>query len=206
MEDFDYFTYGKSTDPAPQSQYALYHPIFKCFLILTHTRDLAWQLKSLLSSRYLVGVVCISSAKNYSASMIDNTCCEKWTMSNSPPDVRELLLVKSESTVENLLPAIPQGGFDIEKEKKWAQMCLYWLRVFDRVYDMFPYGKIDFLLNGILDLKELTYIPYELVIEIKKILYLETDFVTAEQSILDIIKKNPILTMSWDRYKNTYHA
>jgi hypothetical protein len=212
MEDFDYFTYGTSSDPGPRLQYALYHPIFKCFLILTQTRDLAWELKSLLSSRYLVDVVCISSAENYSASMIDNTCCENWTIENYSPELMRFLSTPRDTMAQHLLPVTCTINFDVEKEKKWALMCLYWLRVFDidLITSLIWFSKIDFVLGDIMDLDILglkkTHFPYESIKEIKKILYLETDIVSAEQSILDIIKKSPTLTRVWNRSKTIYHV
>jgi len=211
MEDLDYFTYGISADPAPQSQYALYHPIFKCFLILTQTRDLAWELKSLLSSRYLVDVVCISSAENYSATIMDNTCCENWTIENYNPELMWFLSTASDTIAQKLLPVTYAINFDVEKEKKWAQMCLYWLRVFDinLITRLRRFSKIDSVLGNILDLDisglKKTHIPYESIKEIKKILYLETDIVSAEQYILDIVKKSPTLTRVWNRSKTIYH-
>ena len=133
MQDFKYFTYGYPPESNPS--YALYHPVLGVFLIVLPTAGpVMIELMAILSSKYLLQPVCVSTAENFIHNIIDNIVCEQWTLSNTQ-DLDSMGLLTHAGTkiisAKKLKSATPTVHWDIDREKRWAMMCWFWLNFLD---------------------------------------------------------------------------
>jgi len=193
MQDFKYFTHGYSSN-SRNSIYGLYQPVLNCFLIVfPDYASIGPKLAAILSSRYVLQPIRLDTADNYSHNIIDNEICELWTISNlndiSPND----LITKANILLaDRLIPTTPIELIQIEKEKQWAQFCLFWLR-FIRLESQFnaaglwidnQIGNLD-----IFNVFEPILFPNyrEFVTKTMSLLYLGQDLEKTEQAILDLV-------------------
>jgi hypothetical protein len=194
MQDFKYFSYGYSSD-LRNSLYGLYQPVLNCFLIVfPDYASVGPQLAAVLSSRYVLQPLQINTASNYAHNIIDNEVCERWTISNldriSPNDIMTKVSVMF---ADQLIPVETSVQLiQIEKEKQWAQFCLFWLR-FIRAECQF--GATGLWIDnqiGNLDmfdvLEPVLFSSYrEFVTKTMSLLYLGLDLEKTEQAILDLL-------------------
>jgi hypothetical protein len=125
----------------PQKQgyphYGLYQPILDCFLLITDNKQQSIDLKTLLITKYSLFIIQLDQAKNYSFNIIDNDCCEAWsvelekkfdfaTVNYSKPLMANLLIPADKNNKFNL---------DIFKEKLWCQYVWHWIRFIEWVYE-----------------------------------------------------------------------
>jgi len=80
-----YFFYGsanynKKTDE--YVQYGLYDPITDRFVLISQFCDALHKIAMLFSSRLSLRLCRLTTASNFSANLIDNTCCFNWTIKN----------------------------------------------------------------------------------------------------------------------------
>ena len=193
MQNFKYFTYGYSTD-LRNSMYGLYQPVLNCFLIVfPDYNSVGLQLAAILSSRYLLQPVQIDTASNYTHNVIDNEICERWTISNldeiSPNEIMTRVSVLS---ADQLVPNTPDGSIQIEKEKQWAQFCLFWLRFINSERHLSVAGLWIDNQIGNLDIfnvfEPVCFSSYrEFVTKIMTLLYLGQDLEKTEQAIFDLV-------------------
>jgi hypothetical protein len=193
MQDFKYFTYGYGPD-LRNSVYGLYQPVLNCFLIVFPDYHLVGpQLTAILSSRYVLQPVQLDTANNYVHNIIDNEICENWTISNldeiSPNEIMTRVNVL---LADQLIPTTPAKSIQIEKEKQWAQFCLFWVR-FIRAECQF--GAAGLWIDdqiGSLDIFNV-FEPVlfssnrEVVTKIMSLLYLGQDLEKTEQAIFDLV-------------------
>ena len=177
-----------------QAVYGLYQQTLDCFLVIDDRLDLLKKLKYLLSSRYTTVIVCISSAENYSPTIIDNVVCDRWTLSNRTDfsfkdNFHNGFSYLPVIAVTHLVEKISPVDWDTTKEKQWIQMCMFYL-LFLETQTNKHYGELDVELSGYLPLDGLgDYLPLADMKQIMRILYFGKDFDSADQEILEIIKK-----------------
>jgi len=113
-------------------QFGLWQPVLDRFLITVNDKDSALQIGLLASSKYKLLTCNLSSATNHNENLIDNLCCENWTLSNK----RHINFTELDShgkiiEVENLISTDPLSknpdNFNIEQEKNWLQFCKFFL-------------------------------------------------------------------------------
>jgi hypothetical protein len=196
MPSLKYFTNGYPAN-TQSNVYGLYQPVLNCFLfILPDYPDIGAQLTAILSSRYTLQPICVSSASNYAHNIIDNEVCHNWTISNlHQVSARSLMSDCHIINAEQLLPTTVTIEWDVEKEKQWVQFCAFWLR-FIRLIKNTGYsgGWIDELIGsnklfGMFDSMAGSAIT-DFVEQVTGLLYLGQDLLTTEQSILELVNGN----------------
>jgi hypothetical protein len=195
MQDFKYFTYGYSPD-LRNSIYGLYQPVLNCFLIVFPDYDVVGpQLTAILSSRYLLQPIRIDTANNYAHNVIDNEVCERWSISNFdkifPNDIINQVNV---ILADQLIPvaSLNPGLIQIEKEKQWAQFCLFCLRFINSECQTGAAGLWIDNQIGNLDIfnmfEPVLSVQYtQVVANIMSMLYQGRDLATTEQAIIDLV-------------------
>lgn len=193
MQDFKYFTYGYSPD-LRNSVYGLYQPVLNCFLIVFPDYHLVGShLAAILSSRYVLQPVQLDTAANYVHNIIDNEICERWTISNLDEVLPNEIMTKVNVLLaDQLISTTPDRS--IEKEKQWAQFCLFWLRFIKLECQTGAAGLwIDNQIGNldIFDVFEPMLFPNyrEFATKTMSLLYLGQDLATTEQAIFDLINK-----------------
>lgn len=195
MQDFKYFTHGYGSD-LRNSMHGLYQPVLNCFLIVFSDYDsVGPQLAAILSSRYLLQPIQLNTADNYTHNIIDNEVCERWTISNLdeilPNDIMTSVNVL---LADQLIPTIPMTSIQIEKEKQWAQFCLFWLRFIRSECQSGATGLwIDNQIGNldIFNVFEHVLFPNykEFVTKTMSLLYLGQDLEKTEQAIFDLVDR-----------------
>lgn len=183
-----YFSSGLPEHPA-LPHIGLYNPVFDCFLITVGNEELAWDLKFLLSSRYSLYPMYLNTADNYQEIEIGNHNCQLWTATNA----RSINLLReffdTPIGVCNLLtPVVEENlNIDLEVEKEWALLCLFWLTKISRFRLMQPhYTRADSNLNRFLEVSNLGYkvnLHQDEEKQILKLLYLGRDFTQVAKEI-----------------------
>jgi len=193
MQDFKYFTYGYSPD-LRNSIYGLYQPVLNCFLIVFPDYDsVGPQLATILSSRYVLQPVQLDTADNYIHNIIDNEICELWTISNLDEILpNEIMTSVNVLLADQLIPTTPNRSIQIEKEKQWAQFCLFWLRFIRSECQSGATGLwIDNQIGNldIFNVFEPVLFPNyrEFVTKTMSLLYLGQDLEKTEQAIFDLV-------------------
>jgi len=195
MQDFKYFTYGYSSD-LRNSLYGLYQPVLNCFLIVfPDYAGVGPQLAAVLSSRYVLQPLQINTASNYTHNIIDNEICERWTISNLDRILPNEIMTKvNVMFADQLMPVETSNQLiQIEKEKQWAQFCLFWLRFIRSECQVGATGLwIDNQIGNLdmFDVLEPVLFPNyrEFVTKTMSLLYLGLDLEKTEQDILDLLK------------------
>jgi len=212
MQDFKYFTYGYSSD-LRLPLYGLYHPVLNCFLIVLPDYDIVGsQLAAILSSRYLLQPMYLTTASNYTHNIIDNEICEHWTISNfGEIPSRNIINKVTVIPADDLIPVTPPAKLiKIEKEKQWAQFCLFWLRFINSECHLSAAGLwIDDQI-GNLDIFNMfePLLPFDyrqFITKTMQLLYLGRDVQTTEQAIINIINTNDSLAARLERFFEGYN-
>jgi hypothetical protein len=193
MQDFKYFTYGYSPD-LRNPIHGLYQPVLNCFLIVfPDYASVGLQLAAILSSRYVLQPVQLDTADNYVHNIIDNEICEHWTISNlNEISPNEIMSGVNVLLANQLLPTTTVTSIQIEKEKQWAQFCLFWLRF---IRSECQFGAAGLWIDnqiGTLDMfdvfEPMLFPNYqEFVTKTISLLYLGQDLEKTEQAILDLV-------------------
>jgi hypothetical protein len=194
MQDFKYFSYGYSSD-LRNSLYGLYQPVLNCFLIVfPDYASVGPQLAAVLSSRYVLQPLQINTASNYTHNIIDNEICERWTISNLDRILPTEIMTKvNVMFADQLIPVETSTQLiQIEKEKQWAQFCLFWLRFIRSECQVGATGLwIDNQIGNLdmFDVFEPVLFPNyrEFVTKTMSLLYLGLDLEKTEQDILDLL-------------------
>ena len=186
LENFEYFFYGY---PKYKNEniYALYQPVTDCFLLCTSNLHTANNVKILLSSKYSLYTVKLNSASNYQPNIIDNTCCENWTLSN-----RDEMLInrigRGTPTVEaqELCATSPKISVDWSHEKKYAMLCCHW---FDKLDCHTTDGeKLANLINLDPSLKEIDF--NKIKSQIFYLLYRGRDVLSVQHEISQLVNEH----------------
>jgi hypothetical protein len=109
--------------------WALYEPASQRFLFTSDFQDvdILQEIRMLCSSRYNLFLFDISSAENYHANIMDNTCCENWSLVR---DFNDAVLMHA--PMLNVTKLIPSGSTEIsdsmiQEQKKWIQFVNHWI-------------------------------------------------------------------------------
>jgi hypothetical protein len=216
MQDFKYFTYGYSPD-LTKPIYGLYQPVLNCFLIVFPDYDsVGPQLAAILSSRYLLQPIQIDTANNYTHNVIDNEICENWTISNfNVVPARTIITGLTVIPADELTPTtvVVIDKIQLEKEKQWAQFCLFWLRFIksEHITQLSAAGLwIDNQLGNldIFDIFEpLLPVNYkQFITKTMQLLYLGRDLQETEQAIFDIVNTDASLKLKLERFFKGYNG
>lgn len=214
MQNFKYFSYGYSPNPKHSVIYGLYQPVLNCFLIVfPDFESIGMQLTALLSSRYLLQPVRIDTADNYYHNIIDNTVCENWTISNFDTiSVSDIAAKMHLVLADQLIASTPVDcmPIQIQKEKEWAQFCLFWLRFIQTEISTGASGLWIDNQIGNLDLSG-TFEPLIdnhtqlFVKQTMQLLYLGLDPDLTEQHILDLLDQSTWLKYRYEQFLKGYN-
>jgi hypothetical protein len=130
----DYFDIGYPTQFG-SCHIGLYQPMENRFLLtlcdVQHARDIAL----IISGRYPVFLVDLTSAENYCQNLIDNHCCENWALPKEqvmPTRIHQYARIIVNAT--QLIQDQNQNP-ELAKEKQYLQMIWHSLKRFDQVTD-----------------------------------------------------------------------
>jgi hypothetical protein len=138
MTALETFDHGAPKNPGG-CHIGLYQPILNRFLLtINHIRD-AQDIVLIAASRYPLFLVNLVTADNYSENLIDNLCCENWSLPNQQIAPTKLahyanFVVDAEHLLEN--PSV----LDLSEEKRYLQLCCYYLRRSDEIIQKNTYA------------------------------------------------------------------
>lgn len=197
MQDFKYFDYEYT------GKYALYQPVLGVFLlVLPATDHVMTQLMAVMSSRYLLQPICIGDAENFTPTLIDNSVCHNWSLTNKHDlNTRTFLTELRVVSAEKLVETTSSIDWDIDQEKRWIMMCHYWLKFVNFLFYKQTGYWIESIMNDVLDFSEFTDSKQQQFRKaVMKLLYLGKDLDQTDQAILELINNNQIIFLQWQRY------
>lgn len=193
MPEFEFKYYYSHMPSEDEPTYGLYQPLLDCFLFVTNDYTLASKLVDIMSSRYDLFICEIGGACNFAGNLInliDNRCCEDWSLSNSR-EIKTAPLSKNTVTRANKLRRSRKTvTHDINKEKQWILMCLHFINKLGRL--KYPYAGINDWTTNILNLTDSNSctINFNLLEKtVIKLLYINTDFETTDREITKLINE-----------------
>jgi hypothetical protein len=203
-ENFKYFTIGVPADHE-QPLYGIYQPVLDCFLVVHHDLQALKLVNALLTSRYSVFVVCVSGAKNYTPTLIDNHVCHQWTLSN-PMDLSITNYLKNLplKSVDKLIEAKFGIAWDLNQERRWALMCLFYVTLTNKYKESLRHSEVDQILCEFVDVDDISYARTTILKDIFKILYFGRDEEKAEEEIISVINKVTELEISYQDHLEKY--
>lgn len=197
ITNFKYFVNGTTTD---RPLYGLYQPTMNRFLFVVDNLHRVHQLQALLVGRYPLAVCCLSASTNYQNGMIDNECCENWTLSNVADTFSSSNFNGTDVNAEQLLETNQPFDWPIGNEKQWIMFCNHWIDFFDLVRKHETWShKFDAQVMSFLDCK-LEYFPLQLEKQVMQLLFNGTDITSTEQTIIELIS-NSVLS-----FRLNHHA
>lgn len=107
--------------------YGVFQPALDCFLLTLPDRDLAHEICRLASSRFPLFVCSLDRADNYHPTLIDNTCCENWSIGSGTA------ITAGEPAQVRYLRARRSGLPDARDAKAHVMRIYYWCAFFDFV-------------------------------------------------------------------------
>ena len=114
------------------AHWALYEPVYDRFLFTSDVQDLVilQEIRMLCSSRYNLILCDLSTAENFHWELVDNLCCENWTLDHSTKlDLSHVLSAPCDATI-----LTPSSELDetqmlcVQQEKNWIQFVNHWIR------------------------------------------------------------------------------
>lgn len=133
---------GNSTEP----HLGLWEPVANRFLLTLSSTKKARVIKMIASARYNLLVCDLRSADNYQENLLDNTCCESWTVNNKKAIVISKPYAHNQPiAVDNLVCVEPGDQHDYVKEKSWLYLCYHWLTVLEKLKDEDWYQQDRFI-------------------------------------------------------------
>jgi len=122
------FDHGAPKNPGG-CHIGLYQPILNRFLLTVNNIRDAQDIALIAASRYPLFLVNLVTADNYSENLIDNLCCQNWSLPSQQIAPTRLVyyanlfaVVDAEHLLEN------PSDVDLSKEKQYLQLCCYYLR------------------------------------------------------------------------------
>lgn len=203
MNKFKYFFYGYPKNPrAPV--YALYQPVFDCFLLVIDDLEVAQRIRAYAPSRYQVTIVRLDQAVNYTANLIDNEVCEHWSLQNK--SAVNLFENDNQGCVvaNQLVPATPTIDWDIVKEKRWLMMLTFYIKFFDSVRSNAYYQSVERAMADLPVDPKLALGPRHIREEVFKEIYLGLDLESIENTITQHIMSNRWVANDYNRFLESY--
>ena len=198
-----YFDYGVKTD---NSHYALYQPVFDCFLLTLSDSQQAQEIKTLVSGRYDLFLIDLCRAKNYFPTLIDNSCCENWTIQDRMlVDIGKNIQSKDAVIpADQLVPANPR--YDPTQEKQWLQFLWHWAKLITEVNQRSAWD--DQFIHTVME-KQFFISPFteakSLLCKVQRILYLSNDMDTSESAIHTVMDQTNLGKFYNEWKKNHLH-
>lgn len=127
MSNNNFFNWGYPS-AKNERQFGLWEPVLDRFLVIVVDPEIINDLRMVASSRYLLFACDLSLADNYTPELIDNSCCENWTLSNKK-DIRfsKLAQHNTPTPVCKLIANTTVSDWNIDLEKTWLQFVSYCL-------------------------------------------------------------------------------
>jgi len=128
IQNFEYFVWGNTTEH--RSLYGLYNAVVDCFILVTPSLGSANKLKTILSSRYELILIELSSADNFTPNLIDNTVCTNWSFEGKNQIKIGMLCnyFDDEVTQADILCVSSRPlQWQLESEQEYALMCQHWI-------------------------------------------------------------------------------
>jgi hypothetical protein len=192
MTTLETFDVGAPKNPGG-CHIGLYQPILNRFLLtVNHIRD-AQDIALIAASRYPLFLVNLVTADNYNENLIDNLCCENWSLPNQQITPTKLKVYANLHTIvdaEHLLDN--PSELALSEEKKYLQLCCYYLRRYDEIIQKNTYAwEIKKFMTEIFDFEPHPHdIPVQnLKKQIVAELFLCKDIKSTTTSIENIITK-----------------
>ena len=190
--------------------YGLYQPLIDCFLLITDDKNQSLKIKNLCSSKFILYVCQLDLAENYDYNMIDNSCCEKWTMTTDT-SLDFTSVSRTEIITPTLLMQSSKTNVDIDfkTEKEWLQYVWYWTRIIERFpYDAIPWYDQKKLVLELTDLKfpesEISLNKIHVFLTtIKKFLFFSKNIEQCHTQIIDYLNKNPNMACFLSNFKSS---
>jgi hypothetical protein len=129
----------------------LYQPVLNRFLLTVTNLQHAQDIALIAAGRYPLFLVNLVTASNYRQNLIDNACCQNWSLPSQqivPTQLRDYAncMVNSDSLLAN------PSELDLSEEKQYLQMCWYYLKLHDVIIQKNTYGwKIKKFMTEIFD-------------------------------------------------------
>lgn len=120
-----YFDFGYARPG--RTQIGLWQPVTNCFLLCLDDIEIAREIKFICNSRYVLQPVFLETAHNWRPNLIDNHCCENWTIDHKILNVGRIFSSGDASIIQQLVPN-KNIDSDCTKEKQWLQTVLHWTR------------------------------------------------------------------------------
>lgn len=200
-----FFDYGYPDDKS-ESHYGLYQPVLDRIVFTVGYKEIAQEIKMLMSSRYSLYVYDLCCANNYQPILIDNECCENWTVSNKTSiKITHSLRENSITPAEKLLHHSIQCEWPVASEKKLMQRILHWIKFSICLEEVFyPWYGVEKFIS---DMYEQT--PGECVDSIRRfrqsmrrIVYLSRDYDQMVDSVEHLISSDRSLSKWYNHWLN----
>lgn len=182
----------------------LYQPVLNRFLLTVCDLEQAQEIIMLASSRYSLYLVDLTQAENYVPNIIDNHCCEMFTMSD--PEQINIQLPDRGFMVCSTKKLVAADVVDenFNQEKKYLQLILYYVKFMTFIqWNSRDKIIINPWINNVLD-KPMLDPEGDTISAIKKCLYLGIDPDVTELEILYIIKNSPLRHHDFISRSNLY--
>jgi hypothetical protein len=186
------FEFGTPYFPNRQQHWAFYEPVLGRFLFASATTDISvlQEIRMLCSSRYNLILCDLQTADNYCIDLIDNLCCENWSMTNQV-DITNIMEPHYNYNVKTLIPVAAAPDSVVQEEKKWIQFVNYWVNWKRMHLSYCQWEIISSFVETIFDIK-IDGHQNKLNQKIQLELYLGRDIDSTQRSIVQYIEKSMI--------------
>lgn len=141
-----YFDWG--IGPGHEPQIGIWSPVLDRFLLVLCDREFSTTIKYLCSSRYSLYLFDLSTSANYTPTLIDNSCCQNWTISNRK-DIKLSRPHDYDLVRADLIPAPNECDWDVESEQQWLQFIWHNLKFIQNLKNQHTWYKYSKFLNSI---------------------------------------------------------
>jgi hypothetical protein len=169
-------------------------------LVLPRTSAVIRDIVQLASSRYPLFMVDITTAPEYTPQLIDNTCCDAWTVTMHNRDWSRMYYLNTHTEIVSPIPqvhlaqalAIEWQDFSMADEKHWLQTLWFWMEFLRQVgAHINPYQDVHKFLafqEWPADFHGPAEIEFDqLSCSIHKLLYLAVDNTAADLAIRELV-------------------
>jgi hypothetical protein len=171
----------------------LYQPTLNRFLFTVNDIRYAQDMALIAINRYPLFLVNLVTADNYCENLIDNFCCENWSLPSqqiAPTMLKDYanFVVDAEHLIES------PSDQDLSEEKQYLQLCCHYVRYYSQVIQKRTYGlEIKKFMSEVFGFESHPHrnnIPAQnLKKQIMTELFLCRDITATEASIENIIAK-----------------
>lgn len=178
---------------ARHPHYGLFQPVLDRFVLTLADYQQAWQICRLTSSKFPLYVCELSSAENYTPTLIDNTCCENWTMGST-----SVITAGYPVQIDRLEPSTVMPS-DIGEIKQQVFRAYYWTSFIGYLRDhIFPHHDAVMFVREMFD--ETADDQYQKLASIIQDIHRRIYFDTNSESIQQLIDSWPELQRAQDEF------